>query len=61
MRRILTIIFSVLFLSLKAQVFGPGAVQLLVKKGTDHIYNANEDSAEYYIAKAEQFIPDHPV
>ncbi len=46
---------------LKGQVFEPGPIQQLVKQGTDHIYNANEDSAEYYIAKAEKFIPDHPV
>lgn len=44
-----------------AQVFEPGRVQDLVKKGTDHIYNASADSAEYYISKAEKFIPDHPV
>lgn len=48
-------------MQLHAQVFEPGEVQDLVKKGTDHIYNATPDSAEFYIAKAEVFIPDHPV
>lgn len=48
-------------MQLHAQVFEPGEVQNLVKKGTDHIYNATPDSAEFYISKAEVFIPDHPV
>lgn len=48
-------------LYLPAQVFEPGYVQDLVKKGTDHIYNAAPDSAEFYISKAEVFIPNHPV
>lgn len=48
-------------LSLHGQVFERGNVQNLVKKATDHIYNASPDSAEYYIGKAEKFIPQHPV
>lgn len=61
MKKIFTTIFLLGALYLNAQVFEPGPVQDLVKKGTDHIYNAAPDSAEYYIAKAEVFIPDHPV
>lgn len=45
---------------LNAQVFEPGELQNLVKKGADHIYNSSPDSASYYIAKVEKLIPDHP-
>lgn len=48
-------------LHLQGQVFKPGYVQNQVKKATDHIYNGSLDSAEYYIARAEKIIPDHPV
>lgn len=48
-------------LYLPAQVFEPGHIQDLVKKGTDHIYNASSDSAEHYISQAEILIPNHPV
>ncbi len=61
MKKIFTTVFILGVFCLPAQVFEPGYVQDLVKKGTDHIYNASPDSAEFYIAKAEVFIPDHPV
>lgn len=61
MKKIFTTVFIYTALYLPAQVFEPGYIQDLVKKGTDHIYNASPDSAEYYIKKAEAFIPDHPV
>ena len=61
MRKLFIAIVFLTAFSSSAQVFDPGPIQDLVKKGTDHIYNASADSAEYYIAKAEVFIPDHPV
>ena len=61
LKNFITTIFILLSFLLRAQVFEPGPIQQLVKKGSDHIYNANEDSAEYYIMKAEKYIPDHPV
>ncbi|MEO9871879.1 hypothetical protein [Ekhidna sp.] len=61
MKKILTLILFLSTLSLSAQVFESGYVQKFIKKGTDHIYNASPDSAEYYIRKAERFIPQHPV
>ncbi len=61
MKKLYTAVLFLTTLSLSAQVFDPGPIQDLVKKGTDHIYNASADSAEYYIAEAEKFIPDHPV
>lgn len=47
--------------TVSAQVFGSGTAQKLVKKASDHIYNANVDSAAYYINRSERVIPDHPV
>ncbi|WP_436515505.1 hypothetical protein [Ekhidna sp. To15] len=61
MRKIFITILITTAFYLPAQVFEPGHIQDLVKKGTDHIYNSSADSAEYYIAKAEAYIPDHPV
>ncbi len=61
MKNIFTTVILLAALHLPAQVFEPGPIQDLVKKGTDHIYNAAPDSAEYYIAKAEVYIPNHPV
>ncbi|WP_144017407.1 hypothetical protein [Ekhidna lutea] len=61
MKKVITaFLLSVAFYS-PAQVFERGYVQNLVKRGTDHIYNASPDSAEYYIAKAEKHLPYHPV
>ncbi|MEO9483764.1 MAG: hypothetical protein ABJG47_09980 [Ekhidna sp.] len=61
MRKTLTLALLSSCLCLSAQVFEPGHIQDLIKKGTDHIYNASPDSAEYYVAQAEVFIPHHPV
>ncbi|MEP1032946.1 hypothetical protein [Ekhidna sp.] len=61
MKKVFTTVLLMAALYLPAQVFEPGHIQDLVKKGTDHIYNASADSAEYYISKAEILIPDHPV
>ncbi|WP_462251525.1 hypothetical protein [Ekhidna sp.] len=61
MKRIFTTAFIFAVLNLPAQVFEAGYIQDLVKKGTDHIYNATPDSAEFYIAKAETHLPQHPV
>ena len=60
MKKSLTAVLILATFYLSAQVLEPGYVQNLVKKGTDHIYNASPDSAEYYISKAERFIPGHP-
>ena len=61
MKNLITTLLILLSFLSKAQVFDPGPIQQLVKKASDHIYNANEDSAAYYIDKAERYIPDHPV
>lgn len=61
MKKLFTVVLFLIAYYLPAQVFEAGHIQDLVKKGSDHIYNAAPDSAEYYIAKAEVFIPDHPV
>jgi hypothetical protein len=61
LKKILTLFLLFGIFSSTAQVFERGYVHDLVKKGTDHIYNAASDSAEFYISKAEQHIPNHPV
>ncbi len=61
MKRIITTFTILAVLHCNAQVFEAGFVQQLVQKGTDHIYNASPDSAEFYIKKAEKHLPDHPV
>lgn len=61
MKNIISSILFFLCISASGQVFEQGHVQNLVKKGTDHIYNSAPDSAEYYISKAEKYIPKHPV
>lgn len=45
----------------KGQVFEQGEIQDLVKKGANHIYNSNQDSAYFYAKRVEYLIPDHPV
>jgi tetratricopeptide (TPR) repeat protein len=60
--KILTaILFIYTFFPLNAQVFQAGELQEIVRKGADHIYNSKPDSANVYIKKVEQVIPDHPV
>ena len=44
-----------------AQIFDYEELQIVVKKGADHIYNANPDSAYFYIEILEEELPDHPV
>ncbi|WP_370089465.1 hypothetical protein [Ekhidna sp.] len=61
MKRIITTFALLTAFAGSAQVFEKGHVQDLVRKGTDHIYNASPDSAEFYISKAEKYIPQHPV
>lgn len=43
------------------QVFEDEAVQRIIGKGADHIYNANKDSAFYYAKQAQELLPDHPI
>lgn len=60
--KIFTTIFALIVsFGLHSQVFEKGMIQNLVKRGADHIYNANPDSSNYYIAQVEELIPDHPV
>ena len=47
--------------SSEGQVFENGLVQNLVKKGANHIYNSNQDSAYYYAREVENLLPGHPV
>ncbi|WP_420577559.1 hypothetical protein [Ekhidna sp.] len=61
MKRVIALIVILSSTTAIGQVFERGYVQELVKKGTDHIYNAAPDSAEYYISRAEKYIPNHPV
>ncbi|WP_425390624.1 tetratricopeptide repeat protein [Ekhidna sp.] len=61
MKKIITTFLLITCLQSVGQVFNPGPVQNLVKKASDHIYNAKPDSAEYYISKAERYLPEHPV
>ena len=48
-------------LQVQAQVFEKGEIQNLVKRGANHIYNSNQDSAYYYANMVEELLPDHPV
>ncbi len=48
-------------LSISAQVFENDTVKSLVKRGADHIYNADPDSASFYIELIDRELPDHPV
>lgn len=58
----LTIIFlCITALSSVAQVFEDDALQKLVKKGADHIYNSDPDSAYIYINQIDNLLPEHPV
>ncbi|WP_420316224.1 hypothetical protein [Ekhidna sp.] len=61
MKKIIFFFLLTVNLQVIGQVFKEGPVQNLVKKATDHIYNAKPDSAEHYIAKAEKHLPNHPV
>ncbi len=61
MRILVSVLLIAFTLVLRAQVFDSESIQQLIKKGTDHIYNANADSSRYYIAKVEKMIPNHPV
>ena len=56
----LIIVFLLISFSNFSQVFDEGFLQKLAKKGADHIYNANLDSAFYYADSLKTFIPDHP-
>ena len=58
-----TIIIASLLFSIPgfAQVFQVDSVTVLVKKGADHIYNADPDSANYYTDRVEEILPSHPV
>ncbi len=49
------------FFFASGQVFTDDKLKMLVKKGADHVYNANPDSAAIYIEKLRERIPDHPV
>ena len=44
-----------------SQVFEEGLVQSLTKKGADHVYNSNPDSAIYYADSIGTYLPNHPV
>lgn len=61
MRSFIFFISCLSFSSGFTQVFEPTEVQGLVKKATNHIYNAQQDSSMLYIEQVEQLIPQHPV
>ena len=42
-------------------MFNDDLIQKIAKKGTDHAYNANLDSAVFYADSLEKYIPNHPV
>ena len=56
---ILFLLFS--FSPVWAQVFENDSLKILVKRSADHIYNADPDSANFYIDLVDLEIPDHPV
>lgn len=61
LKKLTTIFFLFLAVQSFGQVFSDRKVQVLVKNGADQIYNANADSAQYYIRLVEKELPDHPV
>ncbi len=61
LKKIVLILSVSSFFCTSAQVFENKNLKILVKKGADHIYNANPDSAYFYIARVYEEIPDHPV
>jgi len=61
LNRIAVILLLVTSNALNAQVFDDRPVQLLVKKVTNHVYNASQDSAFFYIDQVDEILPDHPV
>ncbi|MEM0938891.1 MAG: hypothetical protein AAF600_05095 [Bacteroidota bacterium] len=61
MKYLHTAVLIFLFLASRGQVFDNKNIQLVVKKGADHIYNSNKDSAFFYAKKVERLLPDHPV
>lgn len=44
-----------------AQVFDDDELKTLVRKAADHIYNADPDSATFYIELVKEEVPEHPV
>ncbi len=61
LKRFATILLLLALIPASAQVFKHPELEDLVKRGADHIYNANPDSAYHYIQIVEGEIPDHPV
>ncbi|MEP5613301.1 MAG: hypothetical protein ABJP45_13700 [Cyclobacteriaceae bacterium] len=61
MKKLTTILLFVAAFSLSAQVFEDQALKRLVKRGADHIYNADPDSAYFYINQIGEKLPEHPV
>lgn len=61
MKRVIIISIFLSVTSANAQVFDNKEISNLVKRGADHIYNAAPDSANFYIAKVDELLPDHPV
>ncbi len=45
---------------LASQVFDNGIYQSVAKRGADHVYNANVDSAMFYADSLEVLLPKHP-
>ena len=56
-----TILISLFVSSVSGQVFEDPEIQVIVKKGVNHIYNAQADSAMFYIRKVDLKLPEHPV
>ena len=56
-----TVMVFLLMFQATSQVFEQGEVQDLVKKGAQHIYNSNQDSAYVYAKMVEALMPEHPV
>ncbi|MEQ9404277.1 MAG: hypothetical protein RIM99_11855 [Cyclobacteriaceae bacterium] len=61
MKKIATILFLLAVLPVSSQVFEDKELMALVKKGANHIYNADPDSATWYINRVDKILPDHPV
>ena len=56
---VILVIFSPFFAL--SQVFKDGPIQKLTKKGADHVYNSDLDSAIFYADSIATFLPSHPV
>lgn len=61
MKKLITIGLCLSLFAVSAQVFENDNIKILVKRGADHIYNSDPDSATFYVDTLDILLPDHPV